>query len=206
MIEVVLPSAHPSPQPKWQIDRFSHFCTAHGRVSSGTLVPPGEYDWILASFIPPESTVQMTNQSVQPFLHSWRQKVPILYNVRPFPPKLPFAWGHLDHLIHDSLGYWAHNTNSITIGSAVFTQVTAKCPCTLQWAPLSPKLPLPIARSGTPSNLFFEPIWAHNPNGISIGSSNLQGSLVWQTDRPTDHATWSVTVNRIYVRSMDDAV
>ena len=26
-IELMLPSAHPSPQPKWQIDRFSHFCT-----------------------------------------------------------------------------------------------------------------------------------------------------------------------------------
>jgi len=30
-IEVVLPSAHPSPQTKRQIDRFSHFCTANGR-------------------------------------------------------------------------------------------------------------------------------------------------------------------------------
>jgi len=30
----------------------------------------------------------------------------------------------------------------------------------------------------------------------------LQGSLVWQTDRPTDHATQSVTIGRIYyVRS-----
>jgi len=31
MIELVLHSAHPSPQPKLQIDRFSHFCTAHER-------------------------------------------------------------------------------------------------------------------------------------------------------------------------------
>jgi len=29
----VLPSAHSSPQPKRQIDRFSRFCTAHGRRS-----------------------------------------------------------------------------------------------------------------------------------------------------------------------------
>jgi len=35
MIELVLPSAHPSPQLKQQIDRFSHFCTAYGRVTSG---------------------------------------------------------------------------------------------------------------------------------------------------------------------------
>jgi len=31
MMELVLPSAHPSPQPKRQIDEFSRFCTAHGR-------------------------------------------------------------------------------------------------------------------------------------------------------------------------------
>jgi len=32
-IDLVLPWAHPSPQPKRSIDRFSHFCTAHGRKS-----------------------------------------------------------------------------------------------------------------------------------------------------------------------------
>jgi len=32
-IERVLPSVHPSPQTKRQIDRFSCFCTAHGRKS-----------------------------------------------------------------------------------------------------------------------------------------------------------------------------
>jgi len=33
MIELALPSAHPSPQPKRQIDGFSHFCTAHCKMS-----------------------------------------------------------------------------------------------------------------------------------------------------------------------------
>jgi len=32
-IELVLPSARPSPQSKQQIHRFSRFCTAHGRKS-----------------------------------------------------------------------------------------------------------------------------------------------------------------------------
>jgi len=32
-IELVLPSAHQSPQPKRQIDRFGRFCTALGRKS-----------------------------------------------------------------------------------------------------------------------------------------------------------------------------
>jgi len=44
-VEFVLPSALASPQRKWQIDRFSHFCTAHDRVSLGTLAPPGQYEW-----------------------------------------------------------------------------------------------------------------------------------------------------------------
>jgi len=27
----MVPWAHPSPQPKWHLDRFSHFCRAHNR-------------------------------------------------------------------------------------------------------------------------------------------------------------------------------
>ena len=74
--------------------------------SEGTLAPPGEYDWTRASFGPPESTTQTANRSVQPFLHSLRQKVPILYSGRPFPPKLPLLTGGSEpRLTHDSLGH-----------------------------------------------------------------------------------------------------
>ena len=48
---------------------------------------------IHASLGPPESITQMASQTVQPFLHSSYQKVPILYNGRPFPPKLPLPIG-----------------------------------------------------------------------------------------------------------------
>jgi len=41
----------------------------------------------------PESTTQMANRLVQPFLRSSRQKVFILYNGHPFPPKLPLLMG-----------------------------------------------------------------------------------------------------------------
>jgi len=49
-IELVLPSAHSSPQPKRQIDRFSRFCTAHSRKSVyftiGALFPKNcPYPW-----------------------------------------------------------------------------------------------------------------------------------------------------------------
>jgi len=52
----------------------------------GTLAPPGEYDSTLQTFGPLKSTTHTANRSVQPFLHSSRQKVPILYNGRPYPP------------------------------------------------------------------------------------------------------------------------
>jgi len=44
-----------------------------------------------------------------------------------------------------------------------------------------------------------------NPDGISIGSA-VFAELTSVTDRPTDHATRSATVNRIYVHSTGDAV
>ena len=49
----------------------------------------GKYDWTCAFFGPPESKTQIANRQVQLFLHSSWQKVPILYNWRPFPTKLP---------------------------------------------------------------------------------------------------------------------
>jgi len=55
--------------------------------------------------------------------------------------------------------------------------------------------------SGLPSNTWFPgPTQLLNPNGISIGSAVFAG-LTSVTDRPTDHATRSVTIDRIYVRS-----
>jgi len=67
----------------------------------GTLAPPGECDWTLASFGPPESTTQ----TLQPFLHSWWQKVSILYNGPSLSPKIALSYGGLEpHLTHDSLG------------------------------------------------------------------------------------------------------
>ena len=59
--------------------------------------------------------------------------------------------------------------------------------------------------SRPPSNTWFlGPTRVQNPNGISIGSAVFAGLTSVrdrQTDRPTDHATRSVTIGRIYVRS-----
>jgi len=73
-------------------------------------------------------------------------QLPILYNGRRFPPKLSLAMGDLDfHLTQCFLGpIRAHNSNGISIGSAVFAQMTAECPYTLQ---LDAHYPLKIAQS-----------------------------------------------------------
>jgi len=72
--------------------------------------------------------------------------------------------------------------------------------------PFSPKnLPLPMGGSEPPSNTWsLGPTQVLNPNGISIGSAVFAGlSSVTdrQTDRQSDHATRSLTIDRIYVRS-----
>jgi len=60
-----------------------------------------------------------------------------------------------------------------------------------------------LSTSGLRSNTWFlGPIQAHNPKTASWSVRLfLQGSLVWQTDRPSDYATRSVTVGRIYICS-----
>jgi len=67
---------------------------------------------------------------------------------------------------------WVHNPNDKSISSAVFAQLTAESPYTLQWALLSPQNCPFRWRIWTPSILWFlGPIQTHNPNGISIGSA-----------------------------------
>jgi len=71
------------------------YSTGGGNVSfhKGTLAPPGKYDWTFASFVPLESTTDTANGSVQSFLHSLWQKVPILYSGAPIHQNCPFPWG-----------------------------------------------------------------------------------------------------------------
>jgi len=79
---------------------------------------------------------------------------------------------------------WAHGRpkpNGTSIGSAVFAQVTAECPYTLQWfARFSLKTSTQTATRS------LQPF--------------LQGSLVWLTDIPTDRRQcYSIGNNRPYV-------
>jgi len=106
--ELVLPSAHQGPQPKWQIDRFSRFCTPHGRKSLyftvGALSQKLPLPWGIwpprlthDSLGPSESTTQTPSRSALRFLHRWSQSVPTLYNRTPlFRSKLSLPMGDLD--------------------------------------------------------------------------------------------------------------
>ena len=81
---------------------------------------------------------------------------------------------------------------NIFIGSAVFAQITAESPCSLQRArPFPPKIQnCPFAwEIWTLSNTWFiGPTRFHNPNGISIGSATFAGHMT-VTDRQSDHST-----------------
>jgi len=122
-IELVLPSAHPSPQPKRQIDRFSCFCTGHGRKCQYfTLVdlsPKITHSRVVASG-PIYFMIRWTRPSPQSKAHNpngicigsavfarMTAECPytLQWDVPFFPQNCPFPWGDLDpHLIHGFLG------------------------------------------------------------------------------------------------------
>jgi len=112
---------------------------------------------IHASLSPSESTIQTASRSVQRFLHSSWQAVPILIQWAAFPSELPLAHG----------GSWPWGIWTLIyafLGSPESTTQTA-------------------SRSVQP---FFA--------GLTIVTDR-------QTDRQTDHATLSLTVGPICVRS-----
>jgi len=168
---------HPAvwPQRTWA---FGGCCADYARVSWGTLVPPVKYDSTCASFGPPVSTTQTANRSVQPFLRSSRQKVPTLYNKRPFPTKLPLLMGNLDaHLIHDSLGEYEPIIQTASLSVQPFLHRYRRVSI---YFTMGRPFPFKIAHShrgcGPPSNTWLPgPARVLNPNGISIGSAFFAG-------------------------------
>jgi len=115
MIELVLPLAHPSPQPKQQIDWFSRFCTTHGRKSilynrqhfRPKIAPShGDLDLHLIhdSLGQSEPTIQTDHDGFSRFC-TGDSSVPILYNGTPLPllKIAPSHGGSGPHLIHGSL-------------------------------------------------------------------------------------------------------
>jgi len=170
----VLPSAHLSPQPKWQINWFSHFCTAHSRVS---LVMPGMsipliiapshggsgLPEIHASLGQPESTTQMASQSVQPFSHSSCKSV-------------------IRHV--GACCTRAQNPNGISV-QPFLHRWPQSVPILYNFRPSLLKIVSTHGGMWTLSNTWFlGPTSVLNPNRISIG-----WAVFWRShycDRPTD--------------------
>jgi len=108
-------------------------CDANVPSREGTSAPPGKYDWTCflrpirvhsPNSKPTGSTIlQISRQSVVGHIGAtWRIQVSSCF-LQPTP---------------------LHNPNGKSTVWAVFAQLTAKSPYTLQWAPLSPKLSLPM--------------------------------------------------------------
>ena len=177
--------------------------------NESTLAPIDEYDWTCVSFGPPESTTKTASRSVRPkpFLHSSRQKVPILYNRRPFPPKLPLPIGGSgSHLIYDFLGSSEPTTQMASRSVQPFLHRWPQSVPIIYNGMFLPALKIAPFHGGSGPRLIHGSLrWITrvlNSNGISIGSAvfaRLTSVTDRPTDRTTDHATRSVTIGHIYV-------
>jgi len=171
-------------------------------VSSGILVPHGEYDWTCASFRTPESTTNMANRLVQPCaqLTAECRRVHRRHLANTVEFVLPSAHPECINPNGKSIGSvvsaqppsnsWflgpvrAHNPNGISIGSAVFAQVTTVSIYFTMGHPSPLKLPLSMERSGP--NLIhgsLDPPESSTQTASRSIEPFLQGSPVWQTDR-----------------------
>jgi len=177
------------------------YSTGDGNVSfhKGTLAPPGKYDWTCASFGPLESTTERANGSVQLFLHSLRQKLPILYNGHPCPPELPFPMGiWTSHVTHDAFGPCESTTQTAprSVQSSLH-RWPRSVSILYNGLPVSlSKLPLPMLASGPhvicgslgpPESRTQMATWSFQP--VFAGLTNVTD---WQSDRWTDRPHYSV--------------
>jgi len=174
------------------------YSTGDGNVSfhKGTLAPPGEYDWTCASFSPLESTTDMANGSVQPFLHSLRQKVPILRNGRPYPPELPLPMGIWTSLVtHDAFGPCESTTQMAPRSVQPSLHRWSRSVSILyNGLPISPsKLPLSMLASGPH---LIRGSLGPSESGTQMATWSFQpffeGLTDWQSDRKTDIPHYSV--------------
>jgi len=113
----MIPWAYPSPQPKWHLDLFSHFCTAHCRVSLHFTPTPtplkiaSSYGGsgahlIHGSLSPPKPTTQIASRLAQPSLQGswlWKTDRPTdtprdsIGNNRPHLHYIVLQWGLTIH-------------------------------------------------------------------------------------------------------------
>jgi len=161
----MLPWAHPSPNPKWDLDQFSVFAQLTAGscyiLQWSTLFPlkiapshggsePPFNTW----FLGPIRALNPNRISIgSTILHNLRPSISILYNVTPFPPQnCPFPWGTWTP---SNTCFFrpirAHNPYGISVGTSVFTQVV---PVLYSRLPHPQNCPLPWG-IWTPSNTWL---------------------------------------------------
>jgi len=177
--------------------------TAQSYSQVAPMCPPirvhWRHDWTWASFRPPESTTKTANRSVQPFLHSlpqsvvwhigatWRIRLTI-NNIIDWTCVLPLA--------HQSLQPKRQNRSV----QPFLQSSQQKVPILYLGANFPKNCHFPWGSRPLSSTWFLGPIRVLNSTQTASWSVQpfLKGSLVWQTDRPTDDATRSATIGRIY--------
>jgi len=92
-----------------------------------------------------------------------------------------------------------HIPNGISIGSAIFAQLTAERLYTLQWA-APPPSNLPLSRGDVDPNLIYGFESTTQTASRSV-QPFLQGLRSWQRDRQRDRPHYSVCNNRPHLRS-----
>jgi len=158
----------------------------------------------MVPLVPPESTPQKASRSVQPFCTAHCRVSSGMPRYVFCPKNCAFAWSDLQpHLIHGSFGPSDSKSQLASRWfSRVFAKLTAQSRYTLQRAAPSPLIIVPShGGSEPPSNT-----WSHPSPQLKRHHDRLNRFCTahWcdrPTDRPTDHASRSVTVGRIYVRS-----
>jgi len=134
-------------------------------------------------------------------------ETPILYDGDPFPKIAP-SHGRSEPPSNTRFpGHIrAYNPKGISTSSAISADDRRVSLYFTMGRPFPLKIAPSHGGSGPPSNTWFRgPTRVLNPNCISIGSTVFAG-LTSVTVRQIDHATWSVTIDCIYVRSTGDAV
>jgi len=132
----VLPSVHPSPQPKRQIDRFSRFCTDHGKKSAYAYFTMGApfpkncpFPWGSGHdfFGQSKPTTQTAYHRFSRFCTDDRM-VSLCFTMGRPSSKLPLPIGE-GVLTQSNTWFLGHtrvlNPNGISIGSAIFAGLTS---------------------------------------------------------------------------------
>ena len=149
----MVPWAHPSPQAKRQVDRFSRFCKAHGRKSlyftmgvpfpKNCLFPWGIWTPSNLWFLGPIRSQNPNNITIgSAVFDRWPQSVPILYNGPPLPPQnFPFPWDVNLHLTHGSLSPPKSSTQTASRSVQPFLQSSRHSVPTPPFPPQNCQLP-----------------------------------------------------------------